>query len=412
VAKGTDEAVIASGKQELRLAGVNLESGPGELPGLLRKQIGRSPQVDLAIADLLGAVATEEAGAVLVELEGKASKREDKTVAKAARRALYRISQRGVPIPARRIPDELPVHKGLAPEVEGFATAIDAAGGRLVLLARPRTGSLLVLTAALNEPLGMEAVSLSETTRKQLRSFREESAEQHGLNLIEADWRYLDALCHQAFERARSRGVKDIASYPSLRRQITTSPPDTLDEPFICRLLDCQAVAQNPACLARSGRLFDEPEIANWILPPEMRENYGGQMRKITDSPIVLSRLQKEERAEEIIQKCMREVCSEPVRDLYARRLEEMAYYFLQTGRKSQAEAAVAAAAAFRQGGRDPAEIAFWEQLVRRTLGFLLLEDEMREREEAASSVLIRPGAAGPASSSPLVLPGAKADKG
>src|SRR5262249_57169043 len=99
------------------------------------------------------------------------------------RRAVSRLQQRGVPVPAQEAPP-LRVPVG-GPELEGLVSAFDANGDRLVWLAKPRAGGgTLLLAAEVNEPDGLRDVRLAEVTRKDLRALRDRVQKQSGLRLV------------------------------------------------------------------------------------------------------------------------------------------------------------------------------------------------------------------------------------
>jgi len=386
------EEAVDSLVADLRRLGIDPAGEPAKAVEALREMIGARPDQDLEIARFLGRIEDPTAVGALVSLEERAKQVGDKPTAKAARRSLYRLSQRGVPTPPRQAIEGSPIHRGLAPVPNGFLSPIDATGGRLVWITRAAVGGTLLLSATINEPLGMEDVSLGETTAKQLRAIRKELAEKHGLRLVEADWRYVDSLCQQAFERASRRASEADSQFPAFRRRLTGETALPLSQAPVYALLDARAIAADSLALDRSRTLFEEPEMMAWILPTPLRESRIEELREVTNSPLVLSAQHKRERLEELAAKWTREAFVGEWGSAYVRRLEEMSYYFLQTGRRAQAEAALAAALALARSGAGGAENPFCEQMVKRTIDVMLFEDQEKERERAASSVLIRPG--------------------
>jgi len=74
-----------------------------------------------ALAAALGELASAEVVALLLALEPRAAER---AVRKEIRRALYRLRQRGVPVPAPPAPASTP-RTPAAPEAEGFLSPFD-----------------------------------------------------------------------------------------------------------------------------------------------------------------------------------------------------------------------------------------------------------------------------------------------
>src|SRR5262245_8898994 len=75
----------------------------------------------LAVADLLGAIATPESAALLARIEEGAH--QDKLLRREARRSLYRLKQRGVATPQEAAAPARPVLAG--PEAEGLLSISD-----------------------------------------------------------------------------------------------------------------------------------------------------------------------------------------------------------------------------------------------------------------------------------------------
>jgi len=116
----------------------------------------------------IGELGTAGAAAALVALEPRVAG----GTRRELRRALYRLRQRGVAIPAAPAAEEAP---RVQPEgdVEAFVSAHDAAGDRLLWLVRRQSGGgSLVVAAQANEPGGLRDVQVVDMTRKQMASFR------------------------------------------------------------------------------------------------------------------------------------------------------------------------------------------------------------------------------------------------
>src|SRR5437016_2550342 len=101
------------------------------------------------IAAALGDLGTPEVAALLVAVEPDVH---DRAVRKEIRRALYRLRQRGVPIPAASAPSASPTTAATA-EADGLVSGFDARGDRVVWIVRPLTaGGSFVVAATVNEP--------------------------------------------------------------------------------------------------------------------------------------------------------------------------------------------------------------------------------------------------------------------
>ncbi len=90
--------------------------------------------------------------------------------------------------------------------------------------------------------------------------------------------------------------------------------------------------------------LLNIPEFAGWRLPDAMLQSYGDQLRDLDESQIVVSEAAKRERISAVYEEATEEALSGESRRVMRLRLEEMAYYLLQTERRREALWAVAAA--------------------------------------------------------------------
>lgn len=376
---------LASGRAALRDAGV---ADDVHDVATLVATTGRTIGIDLAVVERLAAAADEASAIALRDLASAAENRGWKAVAKEARRALYRLSQRGVvPPPAPAAPPAKP--RWAAPAFEGWLSGIDGRGDRLVWIVRPQPGGgLLAMTAILNEPAGLRDVTLAELTRKSLRRMHDDLRTRHHVQMVEADGAYCDALVAQGFERARAAGrAETVGQYPTLRARMTTQEPGPLDPPLIARVAG--APTRDPAALADGVRLLDEIEFFTWTLDRVVLAPHLVAIAAARESPIVLSRPQQEERVQAALAEARHTLFGGDQAAVYRRRLEEMAYVLHMTGRRELAITAAATAAALAAG--DDAT-PFFTELLRRSVGGVLVEDDAKAREEAEGSVLVRPG--------------------
>jgi hypothetical protein len=380
MSKPNREARLRLGEQRLQEWGLSAAAGVDAL----RDAMGRDPAADLAIAARLGAHAAVAAVDALQALEAGST---DKVVRKEVKRALYRLEQRGVAVPAAPTPTPPPLVMG--PALEGYLSAVDGRGDQLVWLIKPHPGGLMHLFAVVNDPEGLREVNLFETTRKALRASREELVSKHELRMVDADWRYCDYLIDRAFHWAAQRGQSG-GDYPGMRAKLIKVPVTTM-QPLIFTQVDVAAVRANAALLADSVQLLEEKEFRTWFFDAETLQPYLDEAQRIKESPLLLDEAQQQERFRVLLERVVDELFGGDFRASWVRRLEEMAYFLHTTGRPEAAQRALAAAVALeagRHGGRD---VPLCEQLARTSfLAFLQIE-EQREQEEARSSLVLTP---------------------
>ncbi len=369
----------------LREAGV---ADDDATPATLGSLAGRSDELDHAIVVRLATVADGAHATALRDLAEGAERRGAKAVGKDARRALYRLSQRGV------VPEAQPTSATAPPRVvasplEGWLSGIDGRGDRLVWIVRAQPGGgLLAMTAILNEPAGLRDVTLAELPRKTLRRMHDDLRARHSVRMVEADGAYCDALVSEGFARARAAGrAEAVGQYPTLRARLTTTAPAPLTPPLVARV--APTLGTDPAALADGAKLLDEIELSTWLLDRDTLAPHLAAIAAARESPLVLSRPQQEERVQAALGEARHALFGGPSAEVYRRRLEETAYVLHATERRTLAAAAVATAAALAAG--DDAT-PFFVELLRRSVGPLVAEEDAKARAEAEGSVLVRPG--------------------
>ena len=381
MSKRSPDELRASGEQRLGEWGLGAGATPSELAAVLL----RDPAADVAVAHRLGAVASDESAALLRRLERDTT---DKHVRKEAKRALYRLQQRGVHLPAP--PAEPPPAPVTAVAMEGYVSPVDGRGDQLVWLIKPQPSGVAHLFAVINDPEGMREAALTPVSRKALKSLRAELEAKHALRLVTIDWRYADFLMHRAFEWARERGTRMTGDYPALRAQLMRSPAAESMPPIVLSRVDSATLAAPETLLAESPRLLEEPELRTWFLSENDLKPYLDELASVRDSPLVLNRVQQEERYESVIVHAVDTVFGAELRPSWARRLYETGYFFAVTRRPERAAQAAAVAKAL-EAGTSPSQIPFCAHLVRASLAFFFKLALEQEQEREKSSLVLTP---------------------
>lgn len=339
-----------------------------------------------AVVEALGEVGGAAAASTLAR---RASGDAPRALRKTLRRALFRLQQRGVPVPAE---EAQPVHVPVAgPDLEGLVSAFDGNGDRLIWLARPRAGGgTLLLAAEVNEPDGLRDVRLAEVSRKELRALRERLQKQSGLRLVTAPWAVLDALIVEGHERAVAQDTSDRSrDYLRHRPELVHAAPGSPVEPRSA-LAPPPSDDERPALVASSGDLVTLPELRTWWPRPDAAAPFVEEIAALRDSPIVLNRMQQDERLRAVLARAATALYPPQV---VARRLEGTAYVLAETGRAAAARSALAAAAALRAGtGAD--DVPLLRALVHQGLGTILASEQSRREEERRGSLVLTPGEA------------------
>jgi hypothetical protein len=354
----------------------------------LRSHFGEEPSTDLAIAFLLGRIYDPASLRALADLEGATR---DKETRKEIRRSFFKLAQKGLtgPRPASGGAEPKRPVLALSPEIEGYLSSVDGAGGRLVWLAKAHAGGgLQLLQGMVNDRQGLLRAGAPVVRRKELRRMAREIKEKHGVTMISIPWEYGDQILWEGFEKARTLGRSGVEGFSALRSAFTSVRPAAAPHPVYSRLDPGSAAAGAWRELSRS--LLDRPEFRPWILDEDWIQPYLEEVRHAQESPLVLNELQKEERLAGIVRAAVREIFSGERGRIFQRRMEDMALYLDETGRKEEARLALAVALAIREGdlgSLGALDIAFLTGLVQKSLAFHLSQAKAAEEP----SLIVRP---------------------
>jgi hypothetical protein len=379
---------LAEGKKTLEQWGITLARLQDQSLTMaeIEARIGQDPAADVALAALLGDYPMQEAAQVLIAWEQKPSA---KSLRREIHRSLYKLSQKGVRTERPAQEQTRPVLTPIEPE--GYLSSMDGHGDRLVWLIKPKVGGgLHYLSALVNEPEGMRYVEGAEVTRKGFRLMRQDLSDRHQITMLEAPWRYCDALMSEGYERATAREGKEIESYPALRSHLISTPAQPVVVPLPAKL-DPEAITADESLLATSVQLFEEPQLQRWLLDHDQAHAYIDQIAQAQESPLVLNRYQQQDRIQTIIEKAISEVFSAENSLSYARRLEEVTLHLAASGRLEAAKRALAVALALKRSERGGKGIPFCEELVRQSIAMHYHEERQQEQEESQGSLIMKP---------------------
>ena len=384
--KKSHEAEIRKGLEELRQAGLALEGAAPDVLRRLREELGKSHAKDLAVAFALGKIADAAAVEMLTEVEKESS---DKELKKEVRRSLFKLGQRGLVIPREEAPQggAAPVFNR-TPEIEAYMSAVDGAGGRLIWIAKPQPNfGLQTIQAMVNDRDGLQRVGGAQIRRKELRKMAQQIKEQHGVSMVSIPWEYADELIYEGFEKAKAQGRTGLENFHELRSMINAGKPKRQEHPIYGKLNS--DVVTEGAWRELSRRLLDEPELRFWILDEDFVQSFLSQLQEAQTSRLVLNPMQKEERLASIVRDAVAALCAAEMGKWMQRRMEDMALYFLETGRAELAELALAVALQIKEGNPGPLDVSFLTGLVQKSFGFYLAQQKSKAEDEP--SFIVKP---------------------
>ncbi len=284
-----------------------------------------------------------------------------KALAKAAKRAAYRLRSRGVAVAEAPRPqaDPTPPTASTPEALPALLSPTTGNGEFALVLGRPlRGGGLELVQALVSDETGVHELAISEVSRgnfrkmfKDSRAGRYAAEVPHGLAaalLAEAAGRNLRT--HTAFPRGLDMALRHHGVQPA--EEPTLPPPEPDDE----RL-----------AITEGASLHEVPEIAQWLPPEGELRRVVGKMDEVVVSPLALSPVQREEQLLQSVRALAHEFFTPAMRQHYARRLWRVAEFLERTERAHPAQVARAEARRLFHGPTEPPS-RFAERLYEKVL--------------------------------------------
>jgi hypothetical protein len=293
-----------------------------------------------ALDGALRAFANEHGAGALPALSGLAESAADRVVRRAAKRALYRLSQRGVR-PAPAPPTAPVVRRGTPHAARAWLSGIDGSGSRAAwILFEGAYGGGALCSLIINDVVGIAEVAGGDITKRRLEAELASLRAAQKLPWVET-------------EPARALGL--VAEALELHRERGTSPPAAFGrwQPFFADVAPAgppSLPAADPALAERSVELLGLPEMAGWFLDPETVQSDALEVQEARESRLVVSDQIKAERQEAILARVIEREFNPEARRRWGRRFAEMAWIFDLSDRSEHAAIAAAAAEAFAEG--------------------------------------------------------------
>ena len=265
-----------------------------------------------------------------------------KTLQKAVKKALHRLKSRGVVFNESQAPRHV-VLGGAGSRLERcLASFIDGAGDRMILMIRTRPGGgYQIAYLVLNYGTGIRFAKALQVSRRELPEMLESVQTQAPLIDLEPPH------CQRQIALVQQMNLATRTPVPEeffMLRDIIGEPETTPETGAIYEALSPEELELARAQDAHASDLLELPELAGWALPESVVQTYADALAEIDGSKIVVSEAMQRERMNQVFESAMQEVLGEESRAIMRLRLEEMAYYFLQTERRLEALWAMGAA--------------------------------------------------------------------
>lgn len=331
-----------------------------------------------ALDEALRSFAADHGANALPVLTALASSATDRALRRAAKRALYRLSLRGVaaepprPVVARRA----------ARAVRAWLSGVDGSGSRATwILFEGTWGDLQLCSLILNDVAGIGDAAGGGISKRRLETELARLRASQKLPWVETDPARAVGLVAEALALHRASGTAPPAAFARWQPLFESAPAPERPE------LPAEA---DGGSVERSSELLDLPELAGWFLDPEAVQVDALELLEARQSRLVVSDQIKAEREEAIVRKAVERELTPDARRRWARRLVEMAEIFRATGRPEPAGLALAAAAGLGDPARDVTGHPFARALARRALE---LAGEVAAGRVSAADVSRKPAA-------------------
>ncbi|WP_224245899.1 hypothetical protein [Hyalangium gracile] len=283
-----------------------------------------------------------------------------KPLAKAAKKALYRLRSKGVAVAEAPRPAPEPLRVPEPEAVSSLITSVTGEGKRGLIIGRPlRGGGIETAQIIFSDEQGVLEVTLNEVTRGTYRRRIKEATEpRYAIEISREEAATLLSEAAALNLSSRTPFPKDLE--PAMRhhgvRPATTQPSVPAPEPD-----DVKGVLEGHT-------LHETEEIGDWMPPEAELRKLVQKVDEIAHSPLALSGAQREEQTLQAVRAQARAFFTPERRRLYALRLWRMADFFERTDRASAARVARAEARRLFHGPEEPfsrfAE-AFFEKALR-----------------------------------------------
>lgn len=279
----------------------------------------------------------------------------ERTLRRAARRALYRLAQRGVapPPPTPRAVVQPRVERA----VRAWLSGIDGSGSRACwILFEDGHGGSTLCSLILSDAAGIADVAGGAISKRRLTRELAALRASQKLPWVEMEPARAVGLVAEALRLHEALGTEPPPAFTRWRHRFEAAAPA---EP------PAWPAEPDPGLVERSRELLELPELAGWFLDPESVQTDAVRLLEARESRLVVSEAVKAEREEAIVSQVVEREFDAAACRRWQRRLAEMALVFEATGRAEQATLALAAAAAL---DRDPARHPLARALAQRGL--------------------------------------------
>jgi len=354
----------------------------------ISEYLTQEPCLTIHVIEALARIPTPETAHLLIEMMAEA---EEKQVIKAIKRTLYKLKQKGVKWEEKAPKGESILKPPKPAEPKGYLGSIDATGSRLIVIGKPQPlRGLLGILSIVNDLEGIQEFNLKGFSKKGFHEFMEDSLATVEFPLVTAPGAYCIHLLKEAASLTQRLSKPLPQGYHDAERECRNIVWD-YPAPLIYQHIKEDEVKDSAYLLRDSINLHKIMPFATWHLTAPEVEKYAARITETQQSKIVLRPDQKEARLNAIYRDALEELFPEEKRFLWKRRLEEVAYILLKTGKDDEAKASLSAAIDLNNPFSTIEPNPFIWNLLLKSIYILIEEDQEKQEEEKKTSLIVTP---------------------
>ncbi|MCD6352652.1 MAG: hypothetical protein J7M06_00365 [Proteobacteria bacterium] len=352
-----------------------------DMVSLVLSLIQGEEDLDEAVIEILATKKTLEVGNFFSKiLEGT----KNKSLQRLLKRHLFRMKKRGLDVafPTTEGVEDPKFLRIESSQVEAYVTGIDYLGERLAFLSKSVWGwGVVFFQITLSDLEGIKSFSAFELNRKAIKNFLHKISEEGVITLIEIESDYFFSLIEEAYQTNLSKGIPLPSQFAQWKSELNELRGD-VTEPVIysSKLVESLQEGKIDVWRGKYETLNDSDTLKEWFLEPRLVWKYIEKYREIEASPLVLNHYQVEERLNSIIIEAAGKIFDDTYRRIYKRRLEEMAYIFLDTHKEELAKLALCAAHDLRPDGLSSDRHGFLINLTKKSINIYAAGEKIEKR--------------------------------
>ena len=278
------------------------------------------------------------------------------------------------------------------PEPVGLFSLSDSPEFRMVWVIRPNVPKgMLVFAGWLHDGRGLIQFFVLDLSSREAEKFRDSMFENKDMTVVEADSGYCAHLLEEAYRKGAPQDPKEAELYRGYRTLLKEVLPSGTPLPPIHNVFREQEEGEVPGDpLGESANLLNHARMQAWMMEPGRVKPYVEKLMDISESKLIIHPMQKKERTEAFYREVAQELFSDSAyRTIWKARVLDMAWVMHAKGEAGLARRLFDVGRYLEDPGRDASRVAFFSQLVQRTLEGWLKQQETEEKEKP--SLIVKP---------------------